>query len=362
VSLGVAPFVGAAVGLPVLLIRHRPGLGWALSTGGAALLPVLLPTTDVIPWPWQVIHGLVLFALLFAMCAKEPRAARAAGAWLVTVALFWGYVPFEQAPGWAVAVTVVAVLGLLAGRLARTNRELERQERVSLAEREARVVLEERARIARDLHDIVAHHMSLVVVQAETAPYRVADLSDAAREELESISASARSALAETRALLAVLRQAGDAAEHAPQPGIGELGPLLEGARRAGVPLAAELHVPPETLRPGTSLAAYRIVQEGLANASRHAPGAPVRVELVPEDDGVRVSVVNGPVPGHEPGTPVPQPREGHGLTGMRERVAAEGGTLWAGPTSDGGFTVWATLPVAAAPAAAAEEVEGPVR
>jgi glucose-6-phosphate-specific signal transduction histidine kinase len=76
----------------------------------------------------------------------------------------------------------------------------------------------------------------------------------------------------------------------------------------------------------------------------------------------VRVSVVNGPVPGHEPGTPVPQPREGHGLTGMRERVAAEGGTLWAGPTSDGGFTVWATLPVAAAPAAAAEEVEGPVR
>jgi signal transduction histidine kinase len=201
--------------------------------------------------------------------------------------------------------------------------------------------------------------MSLVVVQAETAPYRVADLSDGARAELESISASARSALAETRALLAVLRQEGDAAEHAPQPGVGELGPLLEGARRAGVPLAAELHVEPSSLRPGTSLAAYRIVQEALANVSRHAPGASVRVELVPEDGAVRVSVVNGPVPGREPDAPVPAPREGHGLTGMRERVGAEGGTLWAGPTSDGGFTVWATLPVAASEPV--DGVEGPV-
>jgi signal transduction histidine kinase len=202
----------------------------------------------------------------------------------------------------------------------------------------------------------------------------VADLSDAARAELDSISTSARSALAETRALLAVLRQEGDAAEHAPQPGIGDLGPLLDGARRAGVPLTADVRVPPEELRPGTSLAAYRIVQEGLANASRHAAGAAVRTEVVREGDTLRVTVVNGPVPGATQDVQaLPAPREGHGLTGMRERAGAEGGTLWFGRTADGGFAVEALLPLAAPTGAApvdtvrgelekrAEGAEGPV-
>jgi signal transduction histidine kinase len=257
-------------------------------------------------------------------------------------------VPGEQVAGWMVGVTVVAIVGVLAGRLARARRALAEQAELSEAEKARRVVLEERTRIARDLHDIVAHHMSLVVVQAETAPYRVADLSDAARAELDSISTSARSALAETRALLAVLRQEGDAAEHAPQPGVGDLGPLLDGARRAGVPLTADVRVPEGALRPGTSLAAYRIVQEALANASRHAAGAAVRASVVHEGDHLRVTVVNGPVPGGLPWDPTGgQPvREGHGLTGMRERVGAEGGTLWAGLTSEGGFAVDATLPL----------------
>ena len=145
---------------------------------------------------------------------------------------------------------------------------------MSSAETQRRLVLEERARIARDLHDIVAHHMSLVVVQAETAGYRHPDLPDVAREELESISASARAALAETRALLAVLRNEDDEAEHAPQPGLEQLGELVEGARRAGQDVAADVRLDGDALRPGTSLAAYRIVQESLANAARHAPGA----------------------------------------------------------------------------------------
>jgi signal transduction histidine kinase len=370
IPLGLAPFIGALVGLPFGLVVGRPLVGWGISLAGAWLLTLTLPLTHVIPWPWQVMHGLVLLALLAAVCARETL-RRAVGAWLFTVALFASGVPADQAAGWTVGVTVVAVLGLLAGRLARTNRALVAQAELSEAERERRVVLEERARIARDLHDIVAHHMSLVVVQAETAPYRVGDLGEGARAELESISASARSALAETRALLAVLRQEGDAAEHAPQPGIGDLGPLLDGARRAGVPLTADVRVAGEDLRPGTSLAAYRIVQEGLANASRHAAGAAVRTEVLREDDRLRVTVVNGPVPGApppEPGAPAgPAPREGHGLTGMRERVGAEGGTLWVGRTADGGFAVEALLPleqpvgtVLERPQPAAEGAEGP--
>jgi signal transduction histidine kinase len=355
VSLGLAPFIGALVGLPLGLIAGRPVTGWAVSVAAAFLLPTILTPTDVIAWPWQVIHGLVIFALLFAVCATQ-RWGRVVGAWLVTVALFaWG-VSAEQAnqsTGWMFGVTIVAVVGLLAGRLARTNRALAVQSELSEAEKARRVVLEERTRIARDLHDIVAHHMSLVVVQAETAPYRVADLSEGARAELDSISASARSALAETRALLAVLRQEGDAAEHAPQPGIGDLEALLEGARRAGVPLTAEVRVAPDSLRPGTSLAAYRIVQEALANASRHAAGASVRTEVVREDDRLRVTVVNEAVPGSEAAWAVQGPppvREGHGITGMRERAGAEGGTLWAGRTADGGFAVEATLPLETLP------------
>jgi signal transduction histidine kinase len=277
----------------------------------------------------------------------------------VTVALYVYGVPGEQAAGWTLGVTVVAVLGLLVGRLARTNRALAAQAEVSEAERERRVVLEERTRIARDLHDIVAHHMSLVVVQAETAPYRVGDLSDGARAELESISASARSALAETRALLAVLRQEGDAAEHAPQPGVGDLGPLLDGARRAGVPITEDVRVSGDELRPGTSLAVYRIVQEALANASRHAAGAAVRVEVVREGGALRVTVVNGPVPGRSAYAveSAPPPREGHGITGMRERAGAEGGTLWTGRTQQGGFAVEARLPLGEAAAAGAGAV-----
>jgi signal transduction histidine kinase len=204
------------------------------------------------------------------------------------------------------------------------------------------VVLEERARIARDLHDIVAHHMSLVVVQAETASYRVPDLSDAAREELLSIGETARSALAETRALLSVLRQDGQELAAAPQPGLHEVGDLVDAARRAGVQLDARIDGDLDRLRPGVSLAAYRIVQEALANASRHAPGAPVRLEVETSGQDVHVLVRNE----SPEGPPVSTPGGvGHGITGMRERAAAAGGRLTLGPAEDGGFAVELFVP-----------------
>jgi len=198
------------------------------------------------------------------------------------------------------------------------------------------VVLEERTRIARDLHDIVAHHMSLVVVQAETAGYRVPDLSESARAELLSIGETARSALAETRALLAVLRQDGQAVEDAPQPGLTQVGDLVETAQRAGVRLTAEISGDLGVLRPGASLAGYRIAQEALANVARHAPGVPARLQAQVEPGGVRLQVENGPVPGVDAVVGVP----GHGITGMRERAAAAGARLELGPTADGGFRV----------------------
>jgi signal transduction histidine kinase len=343
------PFVGAIVGLPFGLVVVRPLTGLLVSVGAAFVLVGTLPRVDSDPWPWLVVHGLVILALLFATCARESL-RRAIGAWLLTASLFYWGVPTDLQGGWLVGVTSVAVIGLLAGRLAATSRALARQEEVSSAEKARRVVLEERARIARDLHDIVAHHMSLVVVQSETAGYRVPDLSEAARAELLSIGESARSALTETRALLAVLRQDGQAAEDAPQPGLEQVGELVDAARRAGVTLQAQINGDLGVLRPGTSLAAYRIAQEALANAARHAPGAPVRLSIGAGSDGVRLRLQNGPMPGAEPGAIVQVESVGHGITGMRERAAAAGGRLDLGPTENGGFDVQLFLPVSDPP------------
>jgi signal transduction histidine kinase len=181
------------------------------------------------------------------------------------------------------------------------------------------------------------------VVQAETASFRVPDLSDAARAELLSIGETARSALAETRALLSVLRQDGEELAAAPQPGLHQVGDLVDAARRAGVQLEARIDGEFDRLRPGVSLAAYRIVQEALANASRHAPGAPVRLEVDAAAQVVHVLVRNESPPG---GQRVSTPSGVmHGITGMRERAAAAGGRLTLGPTEDGGFAVELSLP-----------------
>ncbi|MGF7237645.1 MAG: sensor histidine kinase [Frankia sp.] len=201
----------------------------------------------------------------------------------------------------------------------------------------------ERARIARELHDVVAHHISMIAVQAETARLTTAGLPAAGAKRLSAIGDTARAALTEMRRLLGVLREDAQAetADRAPQPGLRQLNDLLDQARDAahtGIRLI--LHGPPDPLDPGVELAAYRIVQEALTNARRHAPGAAVDVELRYADDILQVHIRdNGPGP-----TSV-APAVGHGLLGMHERAAAVGGTLHTGPAPGGGFLVATTLP-----------------
>jgi signal transduction histidine kinase len=204
----------------------------------------------------------------------------------------------------------------------------------------------ERARIARELHDIVAHHISMIAVQAETARLTTTGLPAAGAHQLSAIGDTARAALTEMRQLLGVLREDAEAesADRAPQPGVRQLNELLDQARDAthtGTRLI--LRGPPDALDPGVDLAAYRIVQEGLTNARRHAPGAAVDVELHYGDDTLRLRIRdNGPGPSEPSSAP------GHGLLGMRERAAAVGGTLRTGPAPGGGFLVEATLPIKA--------------
>lgn len=351
IGWGTAPFIAAAAALPLVLVRVAPMAGWVASAAGAVALWLVLPAADLAPgagspWPWLVVHTLVLLALLAAVTYRLGWLG-AALVWLGTTLLLAGAIDGNDlAPGWAVATATVAAVGWLAGRLARSRAALRQQEQLRASEEAARVVLQERARIARDLHDIVAHRMSLVAVQAETARYRRPGLPDAALEELASISATAREALAETRTLLGVLREASDPVATAPQPGVDDVPELVAGARRAGLVVDADIDCPTAGLAASTSLTAFRVTQEALSNVARHAPGTRTTVRLHRSHDAVTVLVRN-PAPDHVP-TRLPGPA--HGLTGMRERVTAAAGTLTTGPTDDGGFEVLAVLPAASLP------------
>ncbi|WP_214320451.1 sensor histidine kinase [Nonomuraea sediminis] len=204
----------------------------------------------------------------------------------------------------------------------------------------------ERARIARELHDVVAHHISMVAVQAETARLTTPGMPQAGAERLSAIGDTARSALTEMRRLLGVLREDAEAEPDVrrPQPGLRELGELIDESRDAsGSAVRLILSGSPALLDPGVELAAYRIVQEALTNARRHAPGAAVDVELHYAGDALHLRVRdNGPGPSTEADT-------GHGLAGMRERAVAVGGELSTAADPGGGFLIQVRLPGASA-------------
>ncbi len=338
------PVIAALAAFPFLLVRVNPVLGWSISIAAAIVIPVAFDPTPEAPGgpPWQVVHILVLLALYIAVCLTEQR-ERVAAVWVGTVIVFAVYAPGSDWFGWVVGLTTLLVFTVLLRRLWLSRRQLERQEELSRAERSRRAVLEERARIARDLHDVVAHHMSLVVVQAQTAQYRLGGLEPETTAEFDSIAGTAREALDEVRAMLGVLRSDEHTAERAPQPGVDRIGELVEGSRRAGIDAHYGATGDTSRIRTAAGVVLYRIVQESLSNATRHAPGARVRISLRADedDDEVVVEIVNGP--GHAPAT---ESGGGNGIPGMRERAAAVGGTLSALPAEDGGFVVRAALPL----------------
>jgi signal transduction histidine kinase len=212
----------------------------------------------------------------------------------------------------------------------------------------------ERARISRELHDVVAHHISMIAVQAETARLATPGMPAAGAQRLSAIGDTARAALTEMRRLLGVLREDTEtvAAERRPQPGLQQLNELLDETREAaGTGARLIVRGALSALDPGVELAAYRIVQEALTNARRHAPGAAVDVELHYTGDELRLRIRdNGPGPPSGPAAPGPE--HGHGLLGMRERAAAVGGELRTAAAPGGGFLVEARLPAKADAAA----------
>ncbi|MFF5705054.1 sensor histidine kinase [Streptomyces sp. NPDC012794] len=361
---GWAGALGVAQTVPLLLALSRPLAAWGLMLLADVVGAALLIGTDRMAghaWPWTPMVVVGYLALMVCLGLREP-VRTLVGVWLATGAA--GVVlGFFQPAGVTTTVallfvlsgTVLALSGALRG-LGDARQRIAEQESISEAERARRTLLEERARIARELHDVVAHHMSVITVQADSAPYRLPGMAEPVREEFAAIASSARESLGEMRRLLTVLRgdgtngSGGEGGGLAPQPGIARIQQLVEATVRAGQPvefsLATGLAV--TAVPPAVDLSAYRIVQEALANVVRHAPGARTRVSVTcnPEGDEVLVLVVNGPARDTAAAVEVSGTGTGHGLVGMRERVRLTGGTLDAGPLPEGGFRVAARLPL----------------
>jgi len=241
--------------------------------------------------------------------------------------------------GFALDVLLACGLPILVGRITFNRRRRIIRDR-ELAASDA--VEAERARIARELHDVVAHHMSVMVVQAGAARAVAETNPDAASEALRQIESSGRAGLAEMRRLLEILKAGQDEDGRAPQPGLAHLDELLRGVGATGLPVEAVVEGSARSLPPGVDLSAYRIVQEALTNSLKHAPGARARVLLRYEPEALVLEVADD-----GPGPPAdPQGSGGHGLIGMRERVQLFGGELRTGPRPGGGFLVRARLPV----------------
>ena len=337
--------------LPLAWRRRHP-LAVSLVTGLATAGYGLAPYPDLaMPVP---VGGLVGMYSVAAWGSR--RAALVAGGVAAAVVAVVMSLPRTDADLVDAAFASLGLAGAwVLGDRARVQRALaaELSDRAVRLERERegearRAVASERARIARELHDVVAHHVSMMVVQAEAGPLAVERDPARAAGAFEAIAATGRQALVEMRRLLGVLRGDGQAPSLAPQPGLDQVLSLVEQVGRAGLEVELVVEGEKAPLPAGVELSAYRIVQEALTNAVRHAGPGRARVlvrygerdlELTVRDEGGG----GGAAPAGGPPT-----RSGQGLVGMRERVSLFGGELHAGPGPDGGFTVAARLPLGA--------------
>jgi signal transduction histidine kinase len=346
VSASVATLLGLAQGAPLLLAPRWPLLAWRVMTVGLFVGELVQPRPEL--WPWPVTSVLAYVVTLFLVAIAHDRRT-IAGVGLATASIV--VLPaslFKDLPLWLAvllcgAVALVLVFGdAVRGRYA-AEASLAEQTELRRQDLARQAVLEERARIARELHDVVAHHMSVVALQAEAAQFKIPDLPPAALQTFTVIRDAARDALAETRRVVGLLRADDEAPERRPQPGLDRLDGVVEGARKAGLTVETTVVGVPRPIPASVDLSAYRIVQEALSNAARHAPGSRARVEVRYGPDLLGISVWN------DSSAAVVAARRpdggGHGIVGMRERVAMLGGTLSAGQRVDGGFAVVAQLP-----------------
>ena len=327
--------LAAGIGVLQMVFDVQPG-----PANFAMLVIIYTAAADGPPWASRFAHGGGLAAAPLSQLRWPDGAS---GVWGHLLFMVFMVVPFALA--WVLGDSIRtrrAYLAQLEERADRLEREREAQSKVAVAA--------ERARIARELHDVVAHNVSVMVVQADGAAYVLDAAPDQAKQALATISGTGRQALAEMRRLLGVLRtgEPEESGEYVPQPDVEQLDELIEQVRGAGLPVDFRVEGTPRPLPSGVELTAYRIVQEALTNTRKHGgENAGASVRLVYFDDGLGLLVEDdGKGAPHELYEDGGADGEGHGLIGMRERVGMVGGTLDAGPRPGGGFRISALLPL----------------
>lgn len=357
ISLGISALQAASV----LLVLRFPRWGVVVSAIAAVTMMNASQVITHAPWPIAVSSIIAMVCVLATATSRGHWITSTASGAVVAIGAAGAAASFgEGLPTGPIIANVTVYLSLAAVSVGvgvfvrasiRTRGELESAREVSELALARREIVEERTRIAREMHDVVAHGMSVIQVQAASARYRHADIDPVIADEFDDLAATARTALGEMRALLGVLRADQDA-EQAPQPGLAELPELVSRSRaELDDQLSEEVR---SQVGPVSALTVYRVVQESLSNVVRHAPGASATVELAyeaPRQSGpsgpsagqLRVSIRNSR-PSGSPAAVVDA--SGHGIRGMQERVAALGGALSTAPTADGGFAVVAVIPL----------------
>ncbi len=349
-----AGLVAGVQGPPLVLALYRPVLAWWSSLAASlpyALLAALAEPAGRAdePWPWTA-PGLWAHLGVTLLVACRVRTETYVAQWLLTMAL-GGALTAGLAPPSSVGDLLLwglfsalglAVVTVVRGR-SRARRALRAQEALTEFERGRRALLEERTRIARELHDVVAHHMSVVAVQAEAAPYRVAEPPPELSESFASIRENALAALTELRYVLGMLRSSEERPEarYAPQPTLENLDGLVANVRAAGLRIDMVITGEARAVPQRVELSAFRIAQEALSNALRHAPGCRGEVQLTYGRGELGMRVANSPAPDGAPR----QRGTGHGVLGIRERASLLGGSVRIGTREDGWFEVAASLP-----------------
>jgi signal transduction histidine kinase len=337
--------------LPIALRRRFPVpvLAWALATG-LAFASLRLNLVSL---------GLAVLVYVYTVASRCPRRVSVAGLAATVAMLLAVFLVRPRAIGDRGTVVIDCLTVAAAWWLGDATRR--RQEAIGAARERAvelerareelarRAVVEEQLRIARELHDVVAHSMSIIAVQSGVGAHVLDSQPEEARKALTAIEVTSRQALTEMRRLLGVLRQEAEpSGSLTPTPGLAEVDALAAEVARAGARVEVRIEGTRPELPPGLDLSAYRIVQEALTNVVRHAGPATARIRIRYAPQSVDVEVVDDGRGGN------PRPGDGHGIAGMRERAALYGGTLHAGPRPGGGFRVAARLPVEPAPPGAA--------
>lgn len=328
--------------LPVYWRRRNPLPALLVSASAVTVVALLEYRTESLP--------VAALFLVYAVGAYAPRQHAVVGL-LVTeaaiVTIFVSDTPDMDAQGMVLNLVLFGA-GWLAGQVVRARNAVttaklsEAQERAEAeVQHAARAVAEERLRLAQELHDVVAHSMSVIAVQAGMGVHVLDSQPDDARRALEAISSTSRATLREMRRLLGALRDEDGVRSHAPAPGLADLPSLVSDVRTAGVPVDLRVEGSTDAVPPGVQLSVYRVVQEALTNVLKHAGNASASVRVQCTESSVEVTVADD----GRGAAAAPTERGGHGLLGMRERVGLWGGDLRAGPRPGGGFVVHATMP-----------------